>query len=179
MTLTGVTNNLHSGHWSPWSSVLCCLVSDIEVKAEQNGHADSCIPVFRFWKVKSLRRVMLLPLVPLLINQSAGFTSRFFFHCLTLSGCWSTPFWPMLRGKEDEGWRYNTLFALGTYCLGYGSLQASLNANLFVRVRWSLLWTGLAKRYFVPRGREQNASAKSAGTVVEASALDLPIPVTG
>lgn len=41
------------------------------------------------------------------------------------------------------------------------------------------MWTSLAGRYFVPRGREQNASAKSAGTVMEASTSDLPIPVTG
>lgn len=70
-------------------------------------------------------------------------------------------------------------FALVTWCLGHVHLQPSLNADLFVEVWWSLLWTSVAKRYFVPRGRERNASAKSAGTVMEASASDLPIPVTG
>lgn len=37
MMLTGVTNNLLSGHQPPWSGVLCCSVSDIKVKAEPNG----------------------------------------------------------------------------------------------------------------------------------------------
>lgn len=32
--LTGVTNNLHSGHQPPWSGVFCCSVSDIKVKAQ-------------------------------------------------------------------------------------------------------------------------------------------------
>lgn len=58
----------------------------------------------------------------------------------------------MLRGKEDEGGRWNTLFALVACCLGHASLQPSLNANLFVEVWWSLLWTRLAMRYFIPRG---------------------------
>lgn len=83
----------------------------------------------------------------------------------------------MLKGKEDKGLNYNTLFAMVTYCLGHDNLQPSFSANLFVEVCWNLLWTGLAKRYFDPRGRELNASARSAGTVMEASALDLPIPV--
>ena len=85
----------------------------------------------------------------------------------------------MLRGEEDEDGDIMPYLHWSLTCLGHASLQASLNAKAFVEVWWSLLWRSLAKRYCIPRGREQNASAKSAGTVMEASASDLPIPVTG
>lgn len=58
----------------------------------------------------------------------------------------------------------------------WGMPACRLPYMLFVEVWWSLLWASLVKKYFFPRGREQNASGKFAGT--EASTLDLPIPVT-
>lgn len=62
--------------------------------------------------------------------------------------------------------------------LGHANLQTSLNASCLLNsgvAFCSQVWP----RGVLSQGGGKNASAKSAGAVVEASTSDLPIPVTG